>query len=113
MRSRPPLPRRRAFKPSSIYRSSPDGRLPHWLAPRAERRYAMAHSIAVDESRVIAIATEDAFARTLPAPLPQLFHRRRGIFPPIEEVRDQTGAWDAAGQTRTVRLAGGASMREE
>ena len=73
----------------------------------------MAHSITVDESRVIAIAAEDAFARTLPAPLPQLFHRQRGIFPPIEEVRDQTGAWDAAGQTRTVRLAGGASMREE
>ena len=73
----------------------------------------MAHSIIVDESRVIPVAAEDAFARTLPAPLPELFRRRRGPFPPIEEVRDQTGAWDAAGQTRTVRLAGGASMREE
>jgi Polyketide cyclase / dehydrase and lipid transport len=73
----------------------------------------MPHSITVDESRVVAIAVEDAFRRTLPAPLPQLFGRRRGIFPPIEEVRDQTGGWDTAGQTRTVRLAGGASMREE
>ncbi len=28
-------------------------------------------------------------------------------------MRDQTGAWDAAGQTRTVLLAGGGSTREE
>jgi len=31
----------------------------------------------------------------------------------VKEVREQSGPWDAAGQTRTVRLAGGASMREE
>lgn len=74
---------------------------------------AMAHSIVVDESRLVPVPSEDAFRRTLPAPLPVVFARWRGIFPPVKEVRDQTGAWDAAGQTRTVRLAGGASMREE
>ncbi|HEY3996234.1 MAG TPA: SRPBCC family protein [Mycobacterium sp.] len=73
----------------------------------------MGHSIIVAESRVVAVGAEDAFGRTLPAPLPAVFSRRRGIFPPVKQVRDQTGGWDAPGQTRTVLLAGGASMREE
>jgi len=61
----------------------------------------------------VAVGAADAFHRTLPAPLPVVFHRWHGPFPPVREVREQTGTWDAAGQTRTVRLAGGASMREE
>ncbi len=73
----------------------------------------MAQSLLVEESRVIPVPATDAFDRTLPAPLPQVFKRWYGPFPPVKEVREQTGAWDAAGQTRTVRLAGGASMREE
>lgn len=73
----------------------------------------MAHSIVVDESRVVAATPEDAFHRTLPAPLPAVFNRWYGVFPPVKEVRDQMGGWDAAGQTRTVLLAGGASMREQ
>jgi hypothetical protein len=73
----------------------------------------VARSLIVDESRVIAVPTEEAFHRTLPAPLPKLFKRWHGPFPPVKEVREQTGAWDAAGQTRTVRLAGGGGMREE
>jgi hypothetical protein len=73
----------------------------------------VAQSLVVDESRVVNISAEEAFARTLPAPLPDLFKRWHGPFPPVKEVREQTGAWDAAGQTRTVRLAGGGSMREE
>jgi hypothetical protein len=70
-------------------------------------------SLVVDESRVIPVPAEEAFHRTLPAPLPSLFKRWHGPIPPVKEVREQTGAWDGAGQTRTVRLAGGASMREE
>ena len=70
-------------------------------------------SLVVAESRVVPVRAEDAFRRTLPAPLPELFKRWHGPIPPVKEVRDQTGAWDAAGQTRTVRLAGGATMREE
>lgn len=70
-------------------------------------------SLVVDESLVVPVPAEEAFQRTLPAPLPDLFKRRRGPIPPVREVREQTGAWDAAGQTRVVHLAGGASMREE
>jgi hypothetical protein len=73
----------------------------------------VAKSLVVDESRVIPVPAEEAFHGTLPAPLPNLFKRWHGPIPPVREVREQTGAWDAAGQTRTVRLAGGASMREE
>jgi hypothetical protein len=62
---------------------------------------------------VAPVAVADAFHRTLPIPLPTLFHRWYGPFPPIKEVREQTGGWDAAGQTRIVHLAGGARMREE
>ena len=73
----------------------------------------MAHSLVVDQSLVAPVAVQDAFHGTLPIPLPTLFHRWYGPFPPISEVREQTGAWDAVGQTRVVHLAGGASMREE
>lgn len=59
------------------------------------------------------VGMAEAFDRILPAPLPRVFPYWHGPIPPIKEVRDQTGAWDAAGQTRTVLLAGGASMREE
>src|ERR1700758_1377102 len=74
---------------------------------------SVATSLVVDQSRVVPIPAEEAFSRTLPAPLPNLFRRWHGPIPPVKGVREQTGAWDAAGQTRTVLLAGGASMREE
>jgi hypothetical protein len=73
----------------------------------------MAHSIVVEESLVIPVPVAEAFHRTLPAPLPEIFKRWHGPFPPVKEVREQTGAWDTAGQTRTVVLAGGGSTREE
>src|ERR1700742_3232121 len=73
----------------------------------------MAQSLVVEESRVIPVPAAHAFHRTLPAPLPEIFKRWHGPIPPVKEVREQTGAWDAPGQTRIVRLAGGASMREE
>ncbi|MEB4211962.1 SRPBCC family protein [Mycobacterium sp. 94-17] len=73
----------------------------------------MAHSLVVDQSLVTPVAVTDAFHRTLPIPLPTLFARWYGPFPPIREVREQTGAWDAVGQTRVVHLVGGATMREE
>ncbi len=73
----------------------------------------MAQSLVVEESLVVPVPAEQAFHRTLPAPLPEIFKRWHGPFPPVKEVREQTGAWDAAGQTRTVVLAGGGSTREE
>ena len=73
----------------------------------------MATSVVVEQSRAIPVTVEDAFSRTLPLPLPLVFSRWYGPIPPIKEVRDQTGDWGAAGQTRTVVLVGGGSMREE
>jgi Polyketide cyclase / dehydrase and lipid transport len=73
----------------------------------------MARSVVVEQSRAIPVAVEDAFNRTLPLPLPVIFSRWYGPIPPIKAVRDQTGEWDAAGQTRTVVMVGGGSMREE
>jgi hypothetical protein len=73
----------------------------------------MAHSLVVEESLVIPVPAEQAFHRTLPAPLPEIFRRWHGPFPPVKEVREQTGAWDSAGQTRTVLPVGGGSTCEE
>ncbi len=73
----------------------------------------MAAPVTVEQSRVIPVAVDDAFNRTLPLPLPVIFAQWYGPIPPIKTVRDQTGDWDAAGKTRTVVMAGGGSMREE
>ena len=70
-------------------------------------------TLVVEQARVIALPVEDAFDGTLPLPLPELFRHWYGPIPPIKQVRDQDGAWQAAGQTRTVLLTGGGSMREE
>lgn len=72
----------------------------------------MAHFV-FEQSRVIAVDVESAFDGTLPLPLPALFHRWYGPIPPIKQVREQTGSWDAPGKTRTVLLTRGGSMREE
>lgn len=66
----------------------------------------------VERSRAIPVSPDEAFARTLPMPLPTLFRRWFGPIPPIKEVRDQSGDWSSAGQTRTIVLAGGGTMRE-
>jgi Polyketide cyclase / dehydrase and lipid transport len=66
----------------------------------------------LESSRAIPVAYETALARVLPAPLPQIFGRRYAAIGPIAEVRDQAGGWDAAGETRTIVLADGATMRE-
>lgn len=73
----------------------------------------MTRSLAVEQSRLISVGLDDAFAGTLPQPLPTIFSHWYGPIPPIKEVRDQTGEWSAPGQTRTVMLTGGGSMREE
>jgi hypothetical protein len=73
----------------------------------------MAKSVVVEQSLAIPVAVEDAFNGTLPLPLPVIFARWYGPIPPIKAVRDQAGEWGAAGQTRTVVMVGGGSMREE
>lgn len=69
-------------------------------------------SVSVERSRAIPVSPSDAFARTLPMPLPTLFRRWYGPIPPIKEIRDQDGEWRSVGQTRTIALAGGGTMRE-
>ena len=73
----------------------------------------MAHSLDLKESVVMPIPAAEAFHRTLSIPLPELFKRWHVPFPPVKEVREQTGEWGTAGQTRTVALAGGGSFLEE
>jgi Polyketide cyclase / dehydrase and lipid transport len=73
----------------------------------------MARSLAVEQSRVIPVGVDEAFAGTLPLPLSTIFSHWYGPIPPIKEVRNQTGEWDTPGQTRVVVLTGGGSMREE
>lgn len=70
-------------------------------------------ALTVEQARAIPVTVQDAFTGTLPLPLPTLFRHWYGPIPPIKEVRDQTGDWEAAGQTRTVLLTGGGSMREQ
>ena len=63
---------------------------------------------------VTAIAPSDpaqAFAILTPSD-PSRFYPRFGVIPATTAVRDQTGAWDAAGQTRTLLLSDGSSVVE-
>lgn len=66
----------------------------------------------LESTRAVPIAYENALGLVLPAPLPRIFGRRYAAITPIAEVRDQAGAWDTAGETRTIVLADGATMRE-
>jgi Polyketide cyclase / dehydrase and lipid transport len=73
----------------------------------------MARTLAVQQSRVVPVSIEDAFAGTLPIPLTTVFSRWYGPIGPVKEVRDQSGDWDTAGQTRTVLLSPSGSFHEE
>lgn len=73
----------------------------------------MTKPLLVSQSLTIPIGQRDVFRDMVPMPLPSLFRRWYGPIPPIKDVRDQTGDWDAVGQSRTIVLVGGGSMREE
>ncbi len=49
----------------------------------------------------------------MPISLPAICSHWYGLIPPIKEVRDQKGDWDAAGQTRLIAMVGGGLVREE
>ena len=66
----------------------------------------------LESSRAVPVAHETALAHVLPVPLPKIFGRRYAAIGPIAEVRDQAGDWSSAGETRTIVLADGATMRE-
>ena len=73
----------------------------------------MATALDLEASRAIPIEVEAAFDRVMLHPLTELMSRRYGLLPPIREVRDQVGPWAEVGQTRTIGLADGGTMREE
>ncbi len=69
-------------------------------------------SAVVCEARTtIAVPRAAAFARVVPIDLPSVF-RGFGPLPAIVAVTDQTGSWDAVGQTRTIRLSDGSEAQE-
>lgn len=72
----------------------------------------MASPLTVACSRTVPFPVEQAFAFTLPEPLPRLFRRWWGPLPPIVSV-DGPVPWGEVGQARTIHTADGASMREE
>lgn len=57
------------------------------------------------------IDPQRAFDIVTPIDLPTAI-RRTGPLPGVAEVREQTGAWDATGQTRLIVLSDRSSMRE-
>src|ERR1700742_3651923 len=73
----------------------------------------MAQTLAVQQSRVIPVSVDDAFAGTLPIPLTTVFSRWYGPIGPVKEVRDQHGEWGITGQTRTVLLSPTGRFHEE
>ncbi|MGA9493906.1 MAG: SRPBCC family protein [Mycobacterium sp.] len=72
----------------------------------------MASTLAVQQSRVVPVSVDDAFAGTLPIPLTTIFSRWYGPIPPVAEVREQQGEWGTAGQTRVVLFKGLGAMHE-
>ncbi|MGZ5400735.1 MAG: hypothetical protein ACXWDM_12065 [Nocardioides sp.] len=48
----------------------------------------------------------------MPMPLDQLSLRRSGPIPPIRETLEQSATWDTVGQSCTIVLADGGTMRE-
>lgn len=69
--------------------------------------------IHVAHSQAVALSVDDAYAATLPVELPEIFRRWYGPIPAIKQIRDQVGSWATPGETRTIVLAGGATMHEQ
>ena len=73
----------------------------------------MTSSLAVEQSRVIPVGVDEAFAGTLPVPLPTIINRWYGPVPPVARVCDQVGDWGTPGQTRRILMKGGGGFHEE
>ena len=66
----------------------------------------------VEASRLVAVEPSQAFDRLIAARLPEVFCRRYAAFPAIRDVADQPADWGSVGQTRTILLADGGSLRQ-
>lgn len=67
----------------------------------------------LEQSHTYPVSVEQAFDVVLATALPEVFSRRYAAIPAIREVRDQGGPWGTVGQSRTIVLADGGTMREE
>jgi hypothetical protein len=66
----------------------------------------------VSSSSVLPATPEVAYDAVLGAPLEQILGDRSGPIPPVRECRGQDGAWESAGQTRTIVLGDGGTVLE-
>jgi hypothetical protein len=66
----------------------------------------------VEASRLLAVEPTEAFDRLIAAPLPDVFARRFAAFPSVREVTDAPEVWGTVGQTRTIVLTDGSTLRE-
>jgi Polyketide cyclase / dehydrase and lipid transport len=73
----------------------------------------MTTPVELEQSRAFPVSVERAWQVVLATPLERVFSRRFAAIPPIRGVRDQTGEWGTAGQTRVILLADGGTMTEE
>ena len=73
----------------------------------------MATPVHLEQSHTYRVSVEHAFDVVLATPLPDVFRRRYAAIPAIREVRGQDGPWGTVGQSRTILLADGGTMREE
>lgn len=73
----------------------------------------MIDHVILSHSRTYPAEVAEAFDAVLSHDLASLFDRRYAAIPPIRSVRDQSGPWSTPGQTRTIVLADGGTMREE
>ena len=72
----------------------------------------MTETVLLSHDRTFPVEVERAFDEVLPLDLVVLFDRRHLAIPQVRQVRDQTGTWGTPGQTRTIALADGGTMRE-
>jgi hypothetical protein len=72
----------------------------------------MTRAVHVARSRTFPAGVKRAFEKLLSHPLEDFFDRRYLAIPPIKSVRNPAAPWGTPGQTRTVLLSGGGSMRE-
>lgn len=72
----------------------------------------MAEPRVLQHSRTYPVAVERAYDAIIAHPLTEIFDRRYLLIPPIKDVREQSGPWETAGETRTIVLADGGTMHE-
>lgn len=78
-----------------------------------EFRYpAQVASHRVEASQLVRTDPERAFDQLIAMPLPTIFVNRYAAFPSIREVCDGPEVWGEVGQTRTIVLGDGKTLRE-